>query len=81
MNDVMDIMRIKSFWLRGLIKRIVNKTLKKRYGIDLNLDIRDLEISSNVIDKTVTLSTSIDISIPSADINKIISQMEDKNND
>lgn len=77
----MDEMKIKTLWLRGLIKRIVNKNLKKRYGIDLNLDIRDLEISSNVIDKTVTLSTSIDISIPTSDINKIISQMEDKNND
>ena len=76
MNDAMDIMRIKSFWLRGLIKRIANKTLKKKYGIDLNLDIRDLEIPSNVIDKTVNLSTSIDISIPTSDINKIISQPE-----
>lgn len=76
----MDEMKIKTLWLRGLIKRIVNKTLKK-FGIDLNLDIRDLEISSNVIDKTVNLSTSIDISIPTSDINKIISQMEDKNND
>lgn len=77
----MDEMKIKTLWLRGLIKRIVNKTLKKKYGIDLNLDIRDLEISSNVIDKTVNLSTSVDISIPTSDINKIISQMEDKNND
>lgn len=50
MNDAMDIMRIKSFWLRGLIKRIVNKTLKKKYGIDLNLDIHELEIISNLQD-------------------------------
>lgn len=77
----MDEMKIKTLWLRGLIKRIVNKTLKKRYGIDLNLDIHELEIISNLQDQTVTLSTSVDISIPSTDINKIISQMEDKNND
>lgn len=77
----MDEMKIKTFWLRSLIKRIVNKNLKKRYGIDLNLDIRDLEISSNDIDKNVTLSASIGVSIPRADINKLISQMEDKNND
>ena len=81
MNDAMDIMRIKSFWLRGLIKRIANKTLKKKFGIDLNLDIHELEVISNLQDQTVTLSTSIDISIPTSDINKIISQMEDKNND
>lgn len=77
----MDEMKIKTLWLRGLIKRIVNKTLKKKYGIDLNLDIHDLEVISNLQDQTVTLSTSIDISIPTSDINKIISQMEDKNND
>lgn len=74
----MDEMKIKTLWLRSLIKRIVNKTLKKKYGIDLNLDIRDLEISSNDIDKNVTLSASIGVSIPRADINKLISQMEEK---
>ena len=79
--EPMDEMKIKTLWLRGLIKRIVNKTLKKKYGIDLNLDIRELEVISNLQDQTVTLSTSIDISIPTSDINKIISQMEDKNND
>lgn len=79
--EPMDEMKIKTLWLRGLIKRIVNKTLKKKYGIDLNLDIHDLEVISNLQDQTVTLSTSIDISIPTSDINKIISQMEDKNND
>lgn len=77
----MDEMKIKTLWLRGLIKRIVNKTLKKKYGIDLNLDIHELEIISNLQDQTITLSTSVDISIPLTDINKIISQMEDKNND
>ena len=79
--EPMDEMKIKTLWLRGLIKRIVNKTLKKKYGIDLNLDIHELEVISNLQDQTVTLSTSIDISIPASDINKIISQMEDKNND
>lgn len=79
--EPMDEMKIKTLWLRGLIKRIVNKTLKKKYGIDLKLDIHELEVISNLQDQTVTLSTSIDISIPTADINKIISQMEDKNND
>ena len=79
--EPIDEMKIKTLWLRGLIKRIVNKTLKKKYGIDLNLDIRELEVISNLQDQTVTLSTSIDISIPTSDINKIISQMEDKNND
>lgn len=79
--EPMDEMKIKSFWLRSLIKRIINKTLKKKYGIDLNLDIHELEVISNLQDQTVTLSTSIDISIPSTDISKIISQMEDKNND
>ena len=78
--EPMDEMKIKTLWLRGLIKRIVNKTLKKKYGIDLNLDIHELEVISNLQDQTVTLSTSIDISIPTSDINKIISQiMEDKN--
>ena len=79
--EPMDEMKIKTLWLRGLIKRIVNKTLKKKYGIDLKLDIHELEVISNLQDQTVTLSTSIDISIPTSDINKIISQMEDKNND
>ena len=79
--EPMDEMKIKTLWLRGLIKRIVNKTLKKKYEIDLNLDIHELEVISNLQDQTVTLSTSIDISIPASDINKIISQMEDKNND
>ena len=74
--EPMDEMKIKTLWLRGLIKRIVNKTLKKKYGIDLNLDIRELEVISNLQDQTVTLSTSIDISIPTSDINKIISQPE-----
>lgn len=77
----MDEMKIKTFWLRSLIKRIVNKTLKKKYGIDLNLDIRDLEIISDDHDQTVNLSASIGISIPRADINKIISQMEEKENE
>ena len=78
--EPMDEMKIKTLWLRGLIKRIVNKTLKKKYEIDLNLDIHELEVISNLQDQTVTLSTSIDISIPTSDINKIISQiMEDKN--
>ena len=78
--EPMDEMKIKTLWLRGLIKRIVNKTLKKKYGIDLNLDIHELEVISNLQDQTVTLSTSINISIPTSDINKIISQiMEDKN--
>lgn len=77
----MDEMKIKTLWLRGLIKRIVNKTLKKKYGIDLNLDIRDLEIISDDHDQTVNLSASIGASIPRADINKIISQMEGKNHE
>ena len=70
--EPMDEMKIKTLWLRGLIKRIVNKTLKKKYGIDLKLDIHELEVISNLQDQTVTLSTSIDISIPTAYINKII---------
>lgn len=77
----MDEMKIKTFWLRSLIKRIVNRTLKKKYGIDLNLDICDLEIISDDHDQTVNLSASIGISIPRADINKIISQMEEKENE
>lgn len=77
----MDEMKIKTLWLRGLIKRIVNKTLKKKYGIDLNLDIHELEIISNLQDQTITLSTSVDISILTSDINKIISQMEGKNHE
>lgn len=68
----MDEMKIKlsSKFMMGIVSKLITKTLKKKLGYNIDIQLNDLDIS--VIDGETKIAVNIEAKIDSAEFTKIV---------
>ena len=66
----MDEMKIKSFWMRGVISNEIRKLLKKKFGCDIDIHLNDLEVS--VIDGNLQAHLDTYLEIEKQELTKLL---------
>lgn len=68
----MDEMKVKlsSKFMRGIVSKLIAKTIYKKYGYKVNIQLNDFDIS--VIDGETKLSTNVEVKLDSAEFEKIM---------
>ena len=68
----MDEMRIKltTNFMKGIASKLIARSIKKKYGYKVNVDIKDLDIWS--IDGDTSISTNVEIKMNSSEFNKLM---------
>lgn len=68
----MDEMRIKlsSRFMRGIVSKLIAKTLKKKLGYDVHIQLNDLDVS--VIDGETKIAVNAEVKLDSAEFTKIV---------
>ena len=68
----MDEMRVKlsSRFMRGIVSKLIAKTLKKKLGYDVYIQLNDLDVS--VIDGETKIAVNAEMKLDSAEFTKIM---------
>lgn len=68
----MDEMKVKlsSRFMRGIVSKLITKTLKKKLGYNIDIQLNDLDIS--VIDGETKIAVNAEVKLDSAEFTKIV---------
>ena len=71
----MDEMKLKltTKFMRGIVSKLIEKSIYKKYGCIVNVQLNDLDIS--IIDGETTINTNVEAKISSEEFKKIITKL------
>ena len=71
----MDEMKLKltTKFIRGIISKLIEKSIYKKYGCIVNVQLNDLDIS--IVDGETTINTNVEAKISSEEFKKIMTKL------
>lgn len=69
----MDEMKITSVFTRGIISRLITKTLSKKLGYNIDIQVRNLQAS--VVDGKTCVHLDADVEIDKEELMKILANV------
>lgn len=71
----MDEMKLKltTKFMRGIVSKLIEKSIYKKYGYRVNVQLNDLDI--NIIDGETTINTNVEAKISSEEFKKMITKL------
>ena len=71
----MDEMKLKltTKFMRGIVSKLIEKSIYKKYGCIVNVQLNDLDIS--IVDGETTINTNVEAKISSEEFKKIITKL------
>lgn len=71
----MDEMKLKltTKFMRGIVSKLIEKSIYKKYGCIVNVQLNDLDIS--IIDGETTINTNVEAKISSEEFKKIMTKL------
>lgn len=71
----MDEMKLKltTKFMRGIVSKLIEKSIYKKYGYRVNVQLNDLDI--NIIDGETTINTNVEAKISSEEFKKMMTKL------
>ena len=71
----MDEMKLKltTKFMRGIVSKLIEKSIYKKYGYIVNVQLNDLDIS--IVDGETTINTNVEAKISSEEFKKIMTKL------
>ncbi len=71
----MDEMKLKltTKFMRGIVSKLIEKSIYKKYGCIVNVQLNDLDIS--IVDGETTINTNVEAKISSEEFKKIMTKL------
>lgn len=71
----MDEMKLKltTKFMRGIVSKLIEKSIYKKYGCIVNVQLNDLDI--NIVDGETTINTNVEAKISSEEFKKIMTKL------
>lgn len=71
----MDEMKLKltTKFMRGIVSKLIERSIYKKYGYRVNIQLNDLDIS--VVDGETTINTNVEAKISSEEFKKMITKL------
>lgn len=71
----MDEMKLKltTKFMRGIVSKLIEKSIYKKYGCIVNVQLNDLDIS--IVDGETTINTNVEAKINSEEFKKIMTKL------
>lgn len=71
----MDEMKLKltTKFMRGIVSKLIEKSIYKKYGCIVNVQFNDLDIS--IVDGETTINTNVEAKISSEEFKKIMTKL------
>ncbi|MCD8119696.1 MAG: CTP synthase [Lachnospiraceae bacterium] len=65
-------MRIKGFFTTGIVEKIIQKMVRKKFGYEINTEINDIDI--RVCDETILVHVDAQVEIDKDEFMKILKE-------
>ena len=71
----MDEMKLKltTKFMRGIVSKLIERSIYKKYGYRVNVQLNDLDIS--IVDGETTINTNVEAKISSEEFKKIMTKL------
>lgn len=71
----MDEMKLKltTKFMRGIVSKLIEKSIYKKYGCIVNVQLNDLDI--NIVDGETTINTNVEAKISSEEFKKMMTKL------
>lgn len=71
----MDEMKLKltTKFMRGIVSKLIERSIYKKYGYKVNIQLNDLDIS--VVDGETTINTNVEAKISSEEFKKMMTKL------
>lgn len=71
----MDEMKLKltTKFMRGIVSKLIERSIYKKYGYRVNIQLNDLDIS--VVDGETTINTNVEAKISSEEFKKMMTKL------
>lgn len=66
-------MRLTTKFMRNLVSKLIARTIYKKYGYKIDIQLNDLDIS--IIDGETKLNTNVEVKLDSKEFMKIVKSM------
>ena len=66
-------LKLTTKFMRGIVSKLIEKSIYKKYGCIVNVQLNDLDIS--IVDGETTINTNVEAKISSEEFKKIMTKL------
>ena len=66
-------LKLTTKFMRGIVSKLIEKSIYKKYGCIVNVQLNDLDI--NIVDGETTINTNVEAKIDSEEFKKMITKL------
>ena len=68
-------LRLSTKWMRGLVSKLLTKVIYKKFGVKINLQINELDVSS--INGNTNVKAGVEIKLNNEEFMKLMNQLNE----